>query len=499
MDSTKQSLSIPMDCTENEKENFESEVKLQIKEKTVKFGEKPYTFVYVKDVDQSIWFVGNCIAEMLGYTNRPKAISQNVSTTNVKQFCELEPLELKMAHSIQKMSKFINETGLFEFITKSKMPNTTEFKNWITDDVLPQCGVVDKLDETKQSIETGLLEFITKSTMPNETVEHMNIDTNKLQIKDFQFGLETVSFRFINTTDGIWFVAKDMAITLQYTNSVKAIQDHVSDCNLQTLEGLTNRYAGYDSSLLLQNHTKLINEAGLYQLIMKSKMPKAIEFQTWVTSDVLPSLRKTGKYSMEQASMKDAENMNIINKVIDGADAQWMEEKMKLLEKNNELMITIQEKDQQINTKNQQLIQQFGLVQEKDKQLIKSLYENGELKTKMLVWQPLVATKPNRPGVFHLLELFSIKADDTIYQYGYFCSRIQERSAPNARPKPHETPNEIFSIKCANSINAYNCLKEHIRSTLNKYEYLIIGKRFYCNIPPFYIKLQFNEILSVNH
>ena len=199
MDSTKQSLSIPMDCTENEKENFESEVKLQIKEKTVKFGEKPYTFVYVKDVDQSIWFVGNCIAEMLGYTNRPKAISQNVSTTNVKQFCELEPLELKMAHSIQKMSKFINETGLFEFITKSKMPNTTEFKNWINDDVLPQLKMLEEYNQSNE---------VTK------------INVNE-----------------INNTDGIWFVAKDMAIMLEYKNHKEAIRHHVFDYNIQTFEG----------------------------------------------------------------------------------------------------------------------------------------------------------------------------------------------------------------------------------------------------------------------
>jgi len=126
-------------------------------------------------------------------------------------------------------------------------------------------------------------------------------------------------------------------------------------------------------------------------------------------------------------------------------------------------------------------------------------YENRHLQTKIINWKPLVASKPHRPQVFHLLELFSITAEGTKYEYGYFCSRIQERNAPNARPEAHDKSSQIFSIKCANSINAYNCMKEHIRETLGNNEYLIIGKRFYCNLSPYYIKLVFNDILSNNH
>ena len=495
--SIQKGLNIVMDYAENEnniKENFESEVKVQLKEKTVNFGEKPYTFVYVENVDQTIWFLGNCIAEMLGYVNKPKSITQHVSSSNVKQFGKIEPMELKMYHNVQKMSKFINEVGLFQLITKSKMPNTTEFKNWINNDVLPKFSVFDKSNEN----------ILNNQSMEND--ETMNVDRNKLQIKDFKFGSNIVTFRYINGPDGVWFVAKDVAIMLEYIKHKEAIKYHVSDYNIQTFEGAVFQGPESDHQLVLQNHTKFINEAGFYELIVGSKMPKAQEFKKWVVCEVLPSLRKTGEYSMKQASMADAENMNIINRIIDDADAPWMEEKMKLLEKNNELMgknYDLMGKNNElmveIHIKNTQLIQQFGLVQEKDKQLISSLYENGELKTKLLTWKPLVASKPHRPEVFHLLELFSINADDTLYQYGYFCSRIQERSAPNARPKPHEKPTQIFSIKCANSINAYNCLKEHIRETLTKHEYLIIGKRFYCNIPPHYIQLQFSEILSNNH
>ena len=465
--SIQKDLNIVMDYAENEidiKENFESEVKVQLKEKTVNFGEKPYTFVYVEDVDQTIWFLGNCIAEMLGYVNKPKSITQHVSSSNVKQFGKIEPMELKMYHNVQKMSKFINEVGLFQLITKSKMPNTTEFKNWINNDVLPQCRVFKQCEKpiVKHKIE--------------------------IQEKIMKFGETIHTFVYIYDNETIWFLGKVICDILEYNNNRDAIHVHVSPQNSK----IVNNYAtvvNRDSlthTYNIRKDSKFINETGLYQLIMNSKMPKAKEFQTWVTSEVLPSLRKTGEYSMKQASMNDAANLNVINQVIEnGANAQWYEEKIKLLENNFKLM-----------EKNTELM---ITIHEKDKQLISSLYENGELKTKLLTWKPLVASKPHRPEVFHLLELFSINADDTLYQYGYFCSRIQERSAPNARPKPHEKPTQIFSIKCANSINAYNCLKEHIRETLTKHEYLIIGKRFYCNIPPHYIQLQFSEILSNNH
>jgi len=307
----------------------------------------------------------------------------------------------------------------------------------------------------------------------------LSIETTKcisgLQINDFKFGSETVTFRYIYNDDAIWFVGKDIANMLQYSDTKRAIQNHVSNYNKHEFE----RETFCPPLKTLQNNTKFINEAGLYELIMKSKMPKAKEFQTWVTSEVLPSLRKTGKYSMEQASMKDATNLNVINKAIENdANAQWYKEKI-------ELLLEMREKDKQIR--------------EKDKELISSLYENRQLQTKIINWKPLVASKPHRPHIFHLLELFSITAEGTKYEYGYFCSRIQERNAPNARPEPHDKPNEIFSIKCANSINAYNCLKEHIRETLGNSEYLIIGKRFYCNLSPYYIKLVFNDILSNNH
>lgn len=86
-----------------------------------------------------------------------------------------------------------------------------------------------------------------------------------------------------------WFVGKDVATILGYTNPRKALIDHVD--NEDKTDGVTIR----DSIGREQNPT-VINESGLYSLILGSKLPTAKRFKHWVTHEVLPSIRKTGGY-----------------------------------------------------------------------------------------------------------------------------------------------------------------------------------------------------------
>lgn len=88
-----------------------------------------------------------------------------------------------------------------------------------------------------------------------------------------------------------WFVGKDVAVALGYTNPLKAIRDHIDGEDKTVNESFT------------VNGTKgvLINESGLYSLVLSSKLPKAREFKHWVTSKVLPSLRKHGAYFTPEA------------------------------------------------------------------------------------------------------------------------------------------------------------------------------------------------------
>ena len=96
------------------------------------------------------------------------------------------------------------------------------------------------------------------------------------------------SVRTIEIDNKPYFVGKDVADILGYTNTRKALTDHVDDedrgvAKCDTLGGVQN--------------LSVINESGLYSLIFGCKLPKAKEFKRWVTSEVLPEIRKTGNYS----------------------------------------------------------------------------------------------------------------------------------------------------------------------------------------------------------
>ena len=108
---------------------------------------------------------------------------------------------------------------------------------------------------------------------------------NKIKVfENPEFG----SIRTVEQNGEPWLVGSDVAKALQYTNPAKAIRDHV-ECD----DKLTERIV-----LSGQNREAIfINESGLYSLILSSKLPTAKKFKRWVTSEVLPSIRKHGAYA----------------------------------------------------------------------------------------------------------------------------------------------------------------------------------------------------------
>ncbi|MGG3535077.1 BRO family protein [Bacillus tropicus] len=111
---------------------------------------------------------------------------------------------------------------------------------------------------------------------------------NQLQVfNNEEFG----QVRTVIQGEDVWFVAKDVAEVLGYNNTSKAIQMHVDEdekADLPIWDGRQNR------------NQKVINESGLYSLILSSKLPSAKKFKKWVTSEVLPSIRKHGAYMTDQ-------------------------------------------------------------------------------------------------------------------------------------------------------------------------------------------------------
>ena len=106
------------------------------------------------------------------------------------------------------------------------------------------------------------------------------------ELKVFQ-NSEFGTLRGVEIDGESWLVGKDVAERLGYKNPNEAIADHVDDddkLNSKTLSSLGQR-GGW-----------LINESGLYSLVLGSKLPNAKKFKRWVTSEVLPAIRRTGGY-----------------------------------------------------------------------------------------------------------------------------------------------------------------------------------------------------------
>nr|WP_297874254.1 phage antirepressor KilAC domain-containing protein [uncultured Blautia sp.] len=114
------------------------------------------------------------------------------------------------------------------------------------------------------------------------------------ELKIFQ-NPEFGAVRTIIIDDEVWFVGNDVARALGYQKPDQAVRTNVSDED-STLMGVS------DSN----NHTqqmKVINESGLYDLVFESRLPSAKRFRHWVTSEVLPSIRKNGGYIQNQEEL----------------------------------------------------------------------------------------------------------------------------------------------------------------------------------------------------
>lgn len=154
-------------------------------------------------------------------------------------------------------------------------------------------------------------------------------NTNKIQV----FQNEAFGQVRIITKDGEpWFVGKEIAEKLGYSNSRKALADHVKDNHKNTVtirDGITR---GNPNQVI-------IDEAGFYSLVLRSKLPQAEQFQEWVTSEVLPAIRKhkmyltpeTAKEAVDDPSVFLAKAMLVANDVIEQQKTKIVEQRQEIL------------------------------------------------------------------------------------------------------------------------------------------------------------------------
>lgn len=115
---------------------------------------------------------------------------------------------------------------------------------------------------------------------------------NQLQIfENPEFG----AVRTVEIDGDPWLVGKDVAQALGYTNPRKALDDHIDPEDKIKGDGVTIR-----DSIGREQHPTIINESGLYSLVLSSKLPTARKFRHWVTSEVLPSIRRHGLYAADE-------------------------------------------------------------------------------------------------------------------------------------------------------------------------------------------------------
>lgn len=154
-------------------------------------------------------------------------------------------------------------------------------------------------------------------------------NTNKIQV----FQNEAFGQVRVITKDGEpWFVGKEIAEKLGYSNSRKALADHVKDNHKNTVtirDGITR---GNPNQVI-------IDEAGFYSLVLRSKLPQAEQFQEWVTSEVLPAIRKhkmyltpeTAKEAIDDPSVFLAKAMLVANDVIEQQKTKIVEQRQEIL------------------------------------------------------------------------------------------------------------------------------------------------------------------------
>lgn len=106
------------------------------------------------------------------------------------------------------------------------------------------------------------------------------------------FNFKGQEVRTVTINNEPWFVGKDVANILGYERPTKAIQDHVDDEDKDAIP--------IQDSIGRKQNTPIINESGLYSLILSSKLQQAKEFKRWVTSEVLPTIRKNGMFATDE-------------------------------------------------------------------------------------------------------------------------------------------------------------------------------------------------------
>ncbi|MRU25285.1 hypothetical protein FG477_01985 [Xylella fastidiosa subsp. multiplex] len=223
------------------------------------------------DEQERRWFNANDICTALELLNPCAALAQHVDAENVSKRAAIDTI------GRTKHVNYLNESGVYALLIGSAKEAAKRFRRWLISEALPAAAA----QKAGQNIIT--LHHAPSAPSPFQPTENHTMNA----ITPFQF--ESHAVRTVVDDHGeVWFVGKDVADVLGYTNHNKALGDHC--------RGVTKCYPIPDSLGRLQE-TRIISEPDMLRLIVSSKLPAAERFERWVFEEVLPTLRKTGTYS----------------------------------------------------------------------------------------------------------------------------------------------------------------------------------------------------------
>ena len=246
-------------------------------------------------------------------------------------------------------------------------------------------------------------------------------------IKNFDFnghGIRVIT----NEENQVFFVAKDVCDVLNYSNSRDAIAKHckkegVAICDTPTESGI--------------QQMTIINEGNLYRLVLKSKKKEAEKFESWVCDEVLPAIRKTGKYDATQPKVMSIEELII-------AQAQSMIDAKKDIAEVKQEVLEVKSKLAQIEESRNVATQEL-LLAERSKESLPE--ETTRVKIRRLVNQYCNAKNADQRSVWYVVY------DRLYYRYGISLRSIVKKNNENMLDVAERLGHldKIFAI-CSNEL-----------------------------------------------
>lgn len=230
------------------------------------FINKDFGKLRVVCIDNEFFLISTDLGEFLGYVNISNAVVAHVDKKDRKHCL------INTSFGIQKMV-VVNKNGVYSLIYNVKSQRGKNARDWIIQNVIPE------LYENKE---------LSVLNLSQENERSSNMNNNLKVFENEEFG----SIRTLEINSKPYFVGKDVAEVLGYERPTKAIADRVDSEDKDEIP--------IQDSIGRMQKTPVINESGLYSLILSSKLPTAKKFKRWVTSEVLPSIRKTGMYATDE-------------------------------------------------------------------------------------------------------------------------------------------------------------------------------------------------------